>query len=644
MKTILSLLFALWATVLQAQPAYDMSRIQTERLSRGLVCVRQADSVIISWRLLSSDSPSTSFNIYADGRLLNRTPITSTTFYKVKASGNKPVSYRIATVDKGKESGRQDATYNLPSAVTPQPYLTIPLRTPSAGTTPDSRSYGYIANDASVGDIDGDGDYEIIIKWEPTNAHDNSHDGYTGNVLLDCYKIPGIGTPSTTGSAFQWRIDLGPNIRAGAHYTQFLVYDFDGDGCAEIICKTADGTRDGLGIVIGDSAADYRTNEVIKNRIDGKRAGRQRRIVGRILSGPEYLTVFSGKTGQALSTVDYQPPRGNVGDWGDTYGNRCDRFLACVAYLDGVHPSAVMCRGYYTKTYLAAYDFDGKALKLRWLFDSEKIDKERRAANRKALPYSGQGNHNLRVGDVDGDGCDEITYGSMAVDNDGTGLYTTGMGHGDAIHLMPFYPDSAQLQVWDVHENRRDGSDFRDARTGRIILQIPSKMDVGRGMAADIDPRYPGVEMWSASQRGYYDTKGDFHPTNFWVPQNSAVWWDGDPLREMLDHNEISKFNWNTQSMDLLQRFDGCQFNNGSKSNPCLAADILGDWREEVIVRNRENTELRVYTTTIPTSYRFPCWMHDIIYRLSVATENVGYNQPREAGIYFGAETVKKFW
>ena len=642
MKNILTLFFVLWATLAQGQPAYDMSRIQTERLSRGLVCVRQADSVIISWRLLSSDSPSTSFNIYADGRLLNRTPVTSTTFYKVKASGNKSVSYRIATVDNGKESGRQDATFLLsqPSSS----YLTIPLRTPSAGTTPDGRQYNYIANDASVGDIDGDGDYEIIIKWEPTNAHDNSHDGYTGNVLLDCYKIPGIGTPSTTGSAFQWRIDLGPNIRAGAHYTQFLVYDFDGDGCAEVVCKTADGTRDGLGTVIGDSAADYRTNEVINNRIVGKHAGRQRRIVGRILSGPEYLTVFSGKTGKALSTVDYQPPRGNVGDWGDTYGNRCDRFLACVAYLDGVHPSAVMCRGYYTKTYLAAYDFDGKTLKLRWLFDSEKIDKERQTANRKALPYSGQGNHNLRVGDVDGDGCDEITYGSMAVDNDGTGLYTTGMGHGDAIHLMPFYPDSTHLQVWDVHENKRDGSDFRDARTGRIIFQIPSKMDVGRGMAADIDPRYPGVEMWSASQRGYYDTTGTFHPTGFWVPQNSAVWWDGDPLREMLDHNEISKFNWKAERMDLIQRFDGCQFNNGSKSNPCLAADILGDWREEVIVRNRENTELRIYTTTIPTSYRFPCWMHDIIYRLSVATENVGYNQPREAGIYFGAETVKKFW
>jgi len=638
MKRILTTLFALASLVAEAQPAYDMSRIQHEQLSRGLVCVRQADSVIISWRLLPSDTPNTSFNVYADGHLLNSTPITSSTFYKAKTTAGSSVSYRLATLDNGVESARKDATYTLPADAS-EPYLTIPLRTPAPGTTPDGRRYGYIANDASVGDIDGDGDYEIIIKWDPTNAHDNSHEGYTGNVLLDCYKIPGIGKPSATGSAFQWRIDLGPNIRAGAHYTQFLVYDFDGDGSAELICKTADGTRDGLGIVIGDSTADYRTNEIISTRIRGKRADRQRRVVGRILSGPEYLTVFSGKTGKALCTVDYQPPRGNLADWGDTYGNRCDRFLACVAYLDGVHPSAVMCRGYYTKTYLAAYDFDGKDLRLRWLFDSEKTDRERRKSNPKALPYSGQGNHNLRVGDVDGDGCDEITYGSMAVDNDGTGLYTTGMGHGDAIHLMPFYPDSTPLQVWDVHENRRDGSDFRDARTGRIIFQIPSDIDVGRGMAADIDPRYPGVEMWSISQKGYYDTSGTHHPTDFWIPQNSAVWWDGDLLREMLDHNEVSKFNWTDMRMDVLQHFDGCSFNNGSKSNPCLAADILGDWREEVIVRNRENTELRIYTTTIPTAYRFPCWMHDIIYRLSVATENIGYNQPREAGIYMGAET-----
>lgn len=292
-----------------------------------------------------------------------------------------------------------------------------------------------------------------------------------------------------------------------------------------------------------------------------------------------------------------------------------------------------MCRGYYTKTYLAAYDWDGKDLALRWLFDSQKTD-----------GYSGQGNHNLRMGDVDGDGCDEITYGSMAVDHDGTGLYTTRMGHGDAIHQFAFYPDSTQLQIWDVHENRRDGSDFRDARTGRIIFQIPSTDDVGRGMAADIDPTNYGLEMWSSSQQGYFDVRGQHHATHSWIPQNSAVWWDGDLLRELLDRTSILKWNWTKETAETIKDFraEGCTFNNGTKQNPCLSADIFGDWREEVIVRDRESTQLRIYSTTIPTNYRFPSLMSDIPYRTSVASENVGYNQPPEPGFYLGSDLYKR--
>jgi len=643
-------------TAVWAQPAYDMAKIQKEDIGRGLVCVRDGDSVVVSWRMLSDDDATTAFNVYANGKRLNRQPITGATFLKAKATG-KDTAYRVATVDGGQESGRKDGAFTLSTHADGQ-YVSIPLDRPAEGVTPDGQRYRYSANDASVGDVDGDGEYEIILKWDPSNSHDNSHEGYTGNVYIDCYKIPGIGDgkspreqmangkaqdgPTANGqpasSKYMWRIDLGPNIRAGAHYTQFMVYDLDGDGRAEVVCKTADGTRDGRGTVIGDSTADYRQDGFMDKQIEGKGRSSRQRISGRILQGPEYLTVFSGLTGQALKTVDYLPPRGNVSSWGDSYGNRCDRFLACVGYLDGRHPSVIMCRGYYTKTYLAAYDWDGTDLTLRWMFDSEATDKQRRAANPAALPYSGQGNHNLRVADVDGDGCDEITYGSMAVDHDGTGLYTTGMGHGDAIHLMPFYPDSAQLQVWDVHENKHDGSDFRDARTGRIIFQIKDDSDVGRGMAADIDPTSPGLEMWSSSQRGYFDVTGRLHPTSFWIPQNSAVWWDGDLCRELLDRRAVMKYNWKEQRIDRLMQFDGCEFNNGSKSNPCLAADILGDWREEVIVRTRDSQELRIYHTTIPTSRRFPCWMHDIPYRLSVATENVGYNQPREPGIYFASD------
>lgn len=626
-----TLLLLLSSLSLSAQPAYDLSRIQTEDLGRGLICVRDGDSVVISWRLLAEDTDHTAFNVYCNNKKLNKSPLTKSTFIKAKAE-KQTATYRVTTVDDGTESHRKDDTFTLQQTAQDS-YISIPLQRPAEGVTPNGQRYRYSANDASVGDVDGDGEYEIILKWDPSNAHDNSHEGYTGNVYLDCYKI-GNNPPSSSHQL--WRIDLGKNIRAGAHYTQFMVYDLDGDGRAEVVCKTADGTRDGQGTVIGDSTVDYRIDQEIDKEIEGKDIRSRQRISGRILQGPEYLTVFSGLTGEALCTVDYVPGRGNVSSWGDSYGNRCDRFLACVGYLDGIHPSVIMCRGYYTKTYLAAFDWNGKDLTLRWLFDSEAIDQQNRITEQP--PYSGQGNHNLRVADVDGDGCDEITYGSMAVDHDGTPLYTTGMGHGDAIHLMAFYPDSTQLQVWDVHENRRDGSDFRDARTGRIIFQIKDNSDVGRGMAADIDPTNPGLEMWSSSQRGYFDVKGQLHPTDFWIPQNSAVWWDGDLCRELLDRGAISKYNWKKPGIDRIFQFDGCEFNNGSKSNPCLAADILGDWREEVIVRTRDSRELRIYHTTIPTDRRFPCWMHDIPYRLSVATENVGYNQPREPGRYFASD------
>ena len=593
--------------LLMAQPTYAPD-IQKEKLGRGLVLLRDGDSLVISWRLLENEE-KVSFHVYQDGNPLNVHNIWSSTFFKTLAPEKEAKITLSAIIDNRQFIYTQTYHPDL------KEYISVPLSQPANGITPNGQRYTYSANDASVGDVDGDGEYEIILKWEPSNAHDNSHEGYTGPVYLDCYKIPCFTKDSAKAfTPLLWRINLGPNIRAGAHYTQFLVYDFDGNGRAELITKTADGTIDGTGVPIGDANANWVTN-------------------GRILNGPEYLTVFDGLTGRALQTVPYQPPRGDVASWGDKYGNRCDRFLAAVAYLDGKHPSAVMCRGYYTKTYLAAYDWDGKALSLRWLFDSEKHP-----------GYSGQGNHNLRVGDVDGDGCDEITYGAMAVDHDGTGLYTTRMGHGDAIHQYAFYPDSTQFQIWDVHENRKDGSEFRDAKTGRIIFQIPSKIDVGRGMAADIDPTNYGLEMWSASQRGYFDVEGHHHHPTISIPQNSAVWWDGDLLRELLDRHAVLKWNWNTQKVENLKDFRalGCTFNNGTKQNPCLSADILCDWREEVIVRDNASTELRIYSTTIPTEHRFPCLMLDIPYRLSVATENVGYNQPPEPGFYLGSDLYKK--
>ncbi|HJD75617.1 MAG TPA: rhamnogalacturonan lyase [Bacteroides reticulotermitis] len=581
-----------------AQPNYDFDRLQREQLGRGVIAVRQdASAVIVSWRYLSSDSMDESFDVYRDGQKLNTHPLQNETFFKDNYTGSAAALYTVKAI-----KGHTESSYQLPENA-PLGYLNIPLVRPESGVTPAGDVYTYSPNDASIGDVDGDGEYEIILKWEPSNAHDNAHDGYTGPVLLDCYKLNG---------QHLWRINLGKNIRAGAHYTQFMVFDFDGDGRAEVVVKTGDGTIDGIGKVIGDARADYRADN------------------GRILSGPEYLTIFNGLTGAVMQTVDYVPERGDLMGWGDTRANRSDRFLACVAYLDGVHPSVVMCRGYYTRTVLAAYDWDGKELRQRWVFDSNTPGNG---------GYAGQGNHNLRVGDVDGDGCDEIIYGQCAIDHDGTGLYTTGMGHGDAIHMTQFDPTRPGLQIWGCHENRRDGSTYRDAGTGEVLFQVKSGEDVGRCMAADIDPTHPGVEMWSWATGGVVDIKGEKVTTKMRrFPTNMAVWWDGDLLRELLDRNVVSKYDWEAGVCRQMTVFEGCVSNNGTKATPCLQGDIIGDWREEVLLRTEDNSALRLYVTTIPTEYRFHTFLEDPVYRISIATQNVAYNQPTQPGFYFGPE------
>ena len=581
-----------------AQPNYDFDRLQREQLGRGVIAVREdASAVIVSWRYLSSDSMDESFDVYRDGQKLNTHPLQNETFFKDNYTGSAAALYTVKAT-----KGHTESSYQLPENA-PLGYLNIPLVRPESGVTPAGDVYTYSPNDASIGDVDGDGEYEIILKWDPSNAHDNSHDGYTGPVLLDCYKLNG---------QHLWRINLGKNIRAGAHYTQFMVFDFDGDGRAEVVVKTGDGTIDGIGKVIGDARADYRADN------------------GRILSGPEYLTIFNGLTGAAMQTVDYVPERGELMNWGDSRANRSDRFLACVAYLDGVHPSVVMCRGYYTRSVLAAYDWDGKELRQRWVFDSNTPGNG---------GYAGQGNHNLRVGDVDGDGCDEIIYGQCAIDHDGTGLYTTGMGHGDAIHMTQFDPTRPGLQIWGCHENRRDGSTYRDAGTGEVLFQVKSGEDVGRCMAADIDPTHPGVEMWSWATGGVVDIKGEKVTTKMRrFPTNMAVWWDGDLLRELLDRNVVSKYDWEAGVCRQMTVFDGCVSNNGTKATPCLQGDIIGDWREEVLLRTEDNSALRLYVTTIPTEYRFHTFLEDPVYRISIATQNVAYNQPTQPGFYFGPE------
>ena len=586
-----------------------------ENLDRGLIAVKVKNGVYVGWRLFGTDPETISFNLYRDGMKVNPSPITTSTNY-LDQGGEDSSLYSICAVINGEEHPPSENV-----DVWDTNYLTIPLNKPEGGISPDGVSYNYQANDASVADVDGDGEYEIILKWDPTNSHDNAHKGYTGNVYLDAYKLNGIQL---------WRIDLGKNIRAGAHYTQFLVYDLDGDGKAEIACKTADGTIDGTGKVIGDADADYRNKD------------------GFILEGPEYLTIFEGTSGKELVTTDYDPPRGKGSDWGDDEGNRVDRFLACIAYLDGQRPSLVMCRGYYTRAVLVAYNWrNGELVKL-WKFDSLEPGNE---------GYSGQGNHSVSVADVDDDGKDEIIYGSCVIDHNGTGLYTTGLGHGDAIHVGNLIPSRPGLEIFQVHETpQENGTEIHDARTGEILWGIPSVEDVGRGMAADIDPRYEGAEVWSSTHwktggGGLYSSSGekisDVNPQSF----NFAIWWDGDLLRELLDHDydvetgigvgKIDKWDYENGRLVNLLTADGTRSNNGTKGNPCLQADILGDWREEVIWRTDDSTALRIYTTTEITDHRIYTLMHDPNYRLAIAWQNVAYNQPPHPGFFLGHNMEK---
>jgi rhamnogalacturonan endolyase len=552
--------------------------------------------------MLGTDPTSISFNVYRNGVKLNATPVTGSTNYVDNITTNG--TYTIRPVINSVE---QAAT--VPVSVWTNIYKTIPLQIPAGGTTPSDEAYTYNANDCSVGDLDGDGEYEIILKWDPSNSKDNSQSGYTGNVFIDAYKMDGTR---------MWRIDLGRNIRAGAHYTQFMVYDLDGDGKAEIAMKTADATIDGIGTVIGSSSADYRNAS------------------GYILSGPEYLTIFNGQTGAAMATTNYIPARGTVSSWGDSYGNRVDRFVNCIAYLDGARPSLIMGRGYYTRLVRAAWDWRNGQLTSRWVFDSNTSGNS---------AYAGQGNHQLTVGDVDGDGKDEIINGSSAINDNGTGLYANGLGHGDAMHMTDLDPSRPGQEVWQCHESQSAygnfGIEFRDARTGQPIWgRGPADGvtgDIGRAMAGDVDPAYPGYEVW-ASSGDLYTCKGVSISTS--KPSNNfGIWWDGDLCRELLDGTKLDKWNPATQSSNRLltiYNYGSAASNNGTKANPCLTADLLGDWREEVILRSSDNANLLLFTTTIPTSYRLYTLMHNPQYRLAVAWQNTAYNQPPYPDYYLG--------
>ncbi|MFV2018419.1 rhamnogalacturonan lyase [Micromonospora sp. LOL_023] len=711
--------------------------VQLEHLDRGLVAAATSDGVFLSWRLLAHEvtghdatgMTGTDFRVYRDGRRI-ATVTDSTNYLDTGAAG--AASYRVAAVVRGVEVDRG-------RAVTPwsQTYHDLPLRRPAAGVTPAGEAYTYSANDMSVGDVDGDGRYEFVVKWDPSNSKDVSQVGYTGPVYLDTYRLDG---------SLLHRIDLGVNIRAGAHYTQFLVYDFDGDGRSEMMLKTAPGTRtityraDGrvattrhitmpaadrrAGYAHADdyrmSADDYYHHLVAMFRgwhthpevtagnwpatleaafgiadryayplsqadaealvdhfIDGYAPARSTRNMlrafeGFIVDGPEYLTVFDGATGRELQTIPYQPGRHDDGlMWGDYAmariepGNRVDRFLSAVAYLDGARPSAVFARGYYTRSTLVAYGWNGRRLTRQWYVDSgwtpmtnpfNDSPHGRDGTDPEFATITTQGQHSISAADVDVDGRHEIVYGAAVIDDDGSLLYSAfaelpppsaapgtmaRLGHGDAMHVTDIDPDRPGLEAYLVFEGgpwAPYGHGLLDAATGEVIFGDYTGVDTGRGMIGDIDPDRPGFEAWAVSGIGLRDVTGERIDTR--TPgTNMSIRWAADGTTQIVDGAIDQTPTIDDWRRGRLLTAEGTRTNNHTKGNPGLVADIFGDWREELLVRTVDSSAIRIYLSTEVTGRKMYTLMHDPQYRAEVARQQTTYNQPSYPGFYLAADT-----
>jgi hypothetical protein len=713
-----------------------------ERLDRGLVAAATADGVFLSWRLLAPEATGATatglagpdFRVYRDGRPV---ALVSDSTNWLDRDGTSASRYRVAAVVRGREAGRS-------AAVTPWAagHHDLPLRKPADGVTPSGQVYTYTANDMSVGDVDGDGQYEYVVKWDPSNSKDVSLVGYTGPVYLDTYRADGT---------LLYRIDLGFNIRAGAHYTQFPVYDFDGDGRAELMLKTAPGTSviryDATGREVSRryvtmpradvragyrhtddyrlSAAGYREHlvtmfqgwpthpEVVAghwpatleaalgiapryayplSRADAEalvdyfidvyapaRSARNnlRAFEGFILDGPEYLTVFAGATGRELQTVRYRPGRHDDGlMWGDYAlpriepGNRVDRFLSWVAYLDGRHPSAVFARGYYTRTTLVAYRWDGRRLTENWSVDSGWTPMSnpfndnphgRDGTDPRYGSLTNQGFHSLSASDVDGDGRQEIVYGAATIDDDGSLLYSSfgtlpegsaapgqrvRLGHGDAMHVTDINPDRSGLETFTVHENGTGapyGMALRDAATGGVFSGTYSGRDTGRGMIGDVLPDVRGIESW-ASMPGGSEASGLHTAAGAVLPgpvpgTNQSIRWAGDLTTQLVNGAGEATPTIDDWRRGTLLTATGTLTNNGTKGNPSLVADVLGDWREELLVRTADSTAVRIYLSTEVTGHKLYTLMHDPQYRAEVARQQTTYNQPSYPGFYLASDT-----
>lgn len=571
--------------------------------------------VLVSWRKYPSDGAETAFDLYRQpqgGRKvkLNQEPLTGATCWQDKdADLSVDNTYYLHYASEADYT----ASYVLKAerASAGLPYISVPF-----APTSDVSSWTYDGNDASVGDLDGDGEYEIVIKRmarvvsdDPEMEDVTPSDLWHIN-LFEAYRLDGT---------LMWRIKSGPNIPLG-NSASFAVCDFDGDGKAEVALRTAEGTVFGDGKEIKDVNADGKTDY----RFPGSRYTH---------GGPEFISVVDGKTGRETARADYIA-LGKSSDWGDDRYHRSSSYRIGAGNFSGGCPSIVIGRGCYNKIVIEAWDlYEGKLYR-RWNFDTTANDGE-------YASYEAQGYHSFRTADVDNDGFDEVVYGSCTVDHDGRGLNCCGLGHGDAIHVGAFDPSRPDdLQIWACYETGSVGAALRDASSGNVIWQYDDPSDVGRAMTADVDPTSPGYEMWWF--RGTVHAL-DGTDLGYEAPScNFAAWWTGSLNRQVMNGTVIDQYD--AQQKKWLRAFTMYRYDvvsvNGTKENPCWAGDFLGDWREEVILLSSDGTEMRVFSTWYPTEYGIPYLMSDPTYRMSAINQNIGYNQPNHLGYYLGSDSL----
>ena len=624
--------FSVIFTVSSVQP-----KGQPVALKRGLMALYQNSGNLVSWRARKSDTRNYKFLLFRG---------TSAASQNTKVNSGRPIMGKTNFLDSGGKAGNYyrlqvvdgdgqvvETEVSGPAWSNQTKYITLEGGAP---TDPTSAKATYTPNDASYCDMDGDGEYEIILKWAPSNEKDAASSGTTSPAFYSCYKLDGTRL---------WMLHTGNSMFNSAHTTPFVAWDLDGDGYGEFMVKTGPGAIDGEG------------NYVVMDGDDPTKSWKGGN--GKQTSGPEYITVFDGTTGAELKTIKYHTAYADESTsfWGDSKQNRSERYLAAIAWLDGedANPSAIFARGYYNGCKIGAYDWDGKDLTLRWLHRGE-------SATSGTVTYAdgtvkslsktvyGEGAHWISVADVDGDGRQEITYGAGALKPDGTTLYRTGMEHGDALHTGDFIPSRPGLECFMSLEHKPYGAFLRDATTGEVLWRITAADDTGRGIMAHFNPEADDA-YWQTSidLAAIYDTKQNVISNSIshggGASLNNRIYWNGNLADDFYDKSVLEEWNVASSSFWRMQVNGGNYtvgtLNNSSKYNPCVLGDLLGDWREEIVnwTQNGDDFQLVINATNYQTDHTLPHLMDDLNYRAQVIGQNDGYNQPPH--VSYDPRTVK---